>query len=53
MHCMTVSLAQGGQGLGAAWGKELALTMLAEAGFQDIRVEELDHDPQNYYYLMN
>src|SRR5205085_471798 len=33
MHCMSVSLAGGGAGLGAAWGKELALQMLANAGF--------------------
>jgi len=24
MHCMTVSLAQGGDGLGTVWGQELA-----------------------------
>ena len=51
MHCMTVSLARGGAGLGAMWGKERALGMLAEAGFSDVAVEELDHDLQNYYYL--
>ncbi len=51
MHCMSVSLANNGAGLGAAWGKELALTMLAEAGFQKVRVETLGHDIQNYYYL--
>ncbi|MHC4107392.1 MAG: class I SAM-dependent methyltransferase [Planctomycetota bacterium] len=51
MHCMSVSLAHGGMGLGAAWGKETALKMLAEAGFKDVRVEELEHDFINYYYL--
>jgi len=51
MHCMTVSLAQGGAGLGAMWGKEKALELLAAAGFEDVVVEELDHDIQNYYYL--
>ena len=35
-HCMTVSLAQGGDGLGTAWGRELARSMLAEAGFVDV-----------------
>lgn len=51
MHCMSVSLAGGGPGLGAAWGKERALEMLAAAGFEDIRVAELPHDMINYYYL--
>lgn len=50
-HCMSVSLANGGPGLGAAWGKELALRMLAEAGFDDVRVERLPHDQLNYYYV--
>ncbi len=33
LHCMTQSLAQGGAGLGAAWGRERAETMAGEAGF--------------------
>jgi len=52
MHCMTVSLAQGGKGLGAAWGRELALQMLGEAGFGNVRVEELAHDIMNYWYIV-
>lgn len=51
MHCMSVSLAQGGVGLGTMWGKELALDMLNNAGFGAVRVEQLEHDFQNYYYL--
>jgi ubiquinone/menaquinone biosynthesis C-methylase UbiE len=51
MHCMSVSLAGGGPGLGAMWGKEKALEMLAAAGFADVRVETLDHDPMNFWYL--
>lgn len=51
MHCMSVSLASGGMGLGAAWGKEKALEMLAEAGFDSVEVKELAHDFLNYYYL--
>jgi 2-polyprenyl-3-methyl-5-hydroxy-6-metoxy-1,4-benzoquinol methylase len=50
MHCMTVSLADGGEGLGAMWGKETAFRMLAEAGFGNVTVEALAHDPINYYY---
>ncbi len=51
LHCMSVSLACGGPGLGAAWGRQLALTMLAEAGFKDVAVHELPHDMMNYYYI--
>ncbi|MEW8031913.1 MAG: class I SAM-dependent methyltransferase [Candidatus Thiodiazotropha endolucinida] len=52
MHCMTVSLAQDGAGLGTVWGRELALKMLNEAGFNDVVVKELDHDFQNYFYII-
>ena len=52
MHCMTVSLAQdGGQGLGAMWGRETALRMFKEAGFGSVEVHELSHDIQNCYYV--
>lgn len=51
MHCMTVSLAQGGAGLGTAWGRQLAETMLTDAGFASVAVEELDVDPFNYFYV--
>lgn len=53
MHCMTVSLAQGGMGLGTMWGKELALDMLKKAGFGNIDVHQLEHDIQNYYYVVS
>ncbi len=51
MHCMTVSLALDGEGLGTAWGRQRAQAMLAEAGFTEVHVAELDADPRNYYYL--
>jgi 2-polyprenyl-3-methyl-5-hydroxy-6-metoxy-1,4-benzoquinol methylase len=51
MHCMTVSLAQGGAGLGAAWGEELALKMLREAGFNKVEVKQLQHDFINSYFV--
>jgi 2-polyprenyl-3-methyl-5-hydroxy-6-metoxy-1,4-benzoquinol methylase len=51
LHCMSVSLAAGGPGLGAAWGKQLALKMLADAGFKNVEVHELPHDLINYYYI--
>lgn len=51
MHCMTVSLALDGAGLGTCWGRELAMSMLAEAGFTDVTVREIESDPINYYYV--
>lgn len=51
MHCMTVSLAQGGVGLGAKWGEQLACTMLEDAGFDDVAVCRLEHDVLNAYYI--
>lgn len=51
MHCMTVSLAQGGDGLGAMWGRETAERYFREAGFGSVEVHELPHDPFNYYYV--
>lgn len=51
MHCMSVSLAFDGAGLGTVWGRQLATTMLGEAGFADITVTEVAADPGNYYYL--
>jgi 2-polyprenyl-3-methyl-5-hydroxy-6-metoxy-1,4-benzoquinol methylase len=50
-HCMSVSLAQNGAGLGAMWGKEKAIEMLKDAGFSNVEVKTLPHDFQNYYYI--
>ncbi len=52
MHCMTVSLAYGGMGLGAMWGQEKALQMLSEAGFSSVEINQLAHDFQNNYYII-
>jgi len=51
MHCMTVSLALGGDGLGAVWGKELALEMLDDAGFGRVDVKQVEGDILNSYYI--
>jgi SAM-dependent methyltransferase len=51
MHCMTVSLAQGGMGLGAMWGEQKALEFLTSAGFANVEVRTLEHDIQNNYYV--
>jgi SAM-dependent methyltransferase len=50
-HCMTVSLAQGGAGLGTMWGEEKAVEMLEEAGFGEVEVKQLPHDFVNSYYI--
>jgi SAM-dependent methyltransferase len=50
MHCMSVSLGLDGAGLGTVWGRQLATAMLADAGFTDVHVNEIESDPLNYYY---
>jgi len=50
MHCMPVSLAIGGKGLGTVWGEQLARKMLAEAGFRDVKVLDTPR-PQNCMYV--
>lgn len=50
MHCMSVSLAGGGPGLGATWGHQVATRMLEEAGFKDVRLFERV-DPVNSLYV--
>ncbi|MFW6283973.1 MAG: class I SAM-dependent methyltransferase [Desulfosalsimonas sp.] len=51
MHCMPVGLNDNGTGLGMMWGREQAAAMLAEAGFEDVRVMEMAHDGFNLHYL--
>ncbi|NOT48458.1 MAG: class I SAM-dependent methyltransferase [Acidobacteria bacterium] len=50
-HCMTVSLAYEGAGLGAMWGEEKAVEMMHAAGFENVSVHHLDHDFMNTYYV--
>ncbi|MEO6197396.1 MAG: class I SAM-dependent methyltransferase [Dehalococcoidia bacterium] len=50
-HCMTVSLAYGGEGLGTCWGEELAKELLAEAGFSSVQTTQVEGDPINIYYI--
>ena len=52
MHCMTVSLALNGKGLGAMWGEERAREMLHQAGFTKVEVKKLPHDIFNNYYIL-
>ena len=51
MHCMTVSLALDGEGLGAVWGEQKAREMLAAAGFTNVDVEQVEGDILNSYYI--
>ena len=44
LHCMTVSLALDGDGLGAVWGQQTAVRMLHDAGFANVTVDDLDGD---------
>lgn len=49
-HCMTVSLANNGPGLGTVWGEQLALQMLSAAGL-DAKIKRVDADILNAYYI--
>jgi ubiquinone/menaquinone biosynthesis C-methylase UbiE len=51
LHCMTVSLSAGGEGLGTMWGEQKARELLAEAAFGRVDVQEIEGDIQNLYYL--
>lgn len=51
VHCMSVSLGQGGDGLGTVWGIQTAERMLREAGFADVAVHDLEADPFNAYFV--
>jgi SAM-dependent methyltransferase len=51
MHCMTVSLALDGEGLGAMWGEQRARQMLADAGFSHVEVKQIESDLFNNYYV--
>jgi 2-polyprenyl-3-methyl-5-hydroxy-6-metoxy-1,4-benzoquinol methylase len=52
MHCMAVSLAQGGEGLGTMWGEEKAREYLQKAGFRSIETNQLAHDFANNWYVV-
>lgn len=51
LHCMSVSLGQGGEGLGTVWGVQTAERMLREAGFSDVVRHDLEDDPFNAYFV--
>ncbi len=51
MHCMPVGLSDGGTGLGMMWGRDRAVALLKSAGFKNISVCEMQHDPFNVHYF--
>jgi len=51
LHCMTVSLAHDGAGLGTVWGEQLAKQMLSDTGFIDIEVHDVPDDPMDSLYI--
>jgi len=51
LHCMTVSLAHGGAGIGTVFAEKLALELLAEAGFTAVEVLVAPGDPADAIYL--
>ena len=50
MHCMPVGLAEDGAGLGMMWGRRKAVDLLEKAGFSQVEVCEMAHDPFNVHY---
>ena len=51
-HCMTVSLAYDGAGLGTMWGEQKAAEMFADAGFTSVVSHHIPEDPMNVYYVL-
>jgi SAM-dependent methyltransferase len=50
-HCMTVSLALGGEGLGTMWGQQKARELFREAGFTSVEEKFVEGDIMNVYYI--
>lgn len=50
MHCMPVSLALGGKGLGTVWGAQTAREYLADAGFRKVTMLDAPR-PQNCIFV--
>jgi len=51
LHCMTVSLAQGGEGLGAVWGEQQATQLLRDAGCTRVEIKHQPADVFNSTYI--
>lgn len=48
-HCMTISLGEGGEGLGTVWGEQTARRMPAVAGFRSVEAKRVEGDVLNLY----
>lgn len=51
LHCLTISLAHNGAGLGTVWGEQLARQLLRDAGFSDVTVHDVPDEPVNALYV--
>jgi 2-polyprenyl-3-methyl-5-hydroxy-6-metoxy-1,4-benzoquinol methylase len=51
MHCVPVSMGQGGEGLGAMWGIEKIKAYLHEAGFSNHDLLNFETDPLNNWIV--
>jgi len=51
LHCLTVSLAHNGAGLGTAFGEQKARAMLAAAGFGEVAVHPSPGDPLDAIFV--
>ncbi|CAG8524351.1 5966_t:CDS:1 [Paraglomus occultum] len=51
IHAMSVSLAEGGMGLGSAWGNESTLKTLKDVGFSNTDIVQLSKESLNYWFV--
>lgn len=51
LHCLPVSLAENGAGLGTAFGEQRALELLDGAGFEDIQAHSVEGEPIDKVYI--
>jgi ubiquinone/menaquinone biosynthesis C-methylase UbiE len=51
MHCMPVGLNDGGRGLGMMWGRQKAIELLKEVGFNETEVLDIPNDGFNLHFL--
>jgi len=51
LHCMTVSLAHGGEGLGTVMGESKARELATEAGFSNFTKLQIDN-PFNQFFAL-
>lgn len=53
LHCMTQSLARGGEGLGAAWGRQKAEQYAQRAGFTSFQALDSIENKFSAFYLLS